>query len=100
MQRKYVFNQTNEGKLGFNTASGKHCCNDEKGGLLREGEVVSIPQAVSTVATNAVLEDNSRFKSDHVSIPQAVSTVATNMSSVNFGAVTGFNTASGKHCCN
>ena len=35
-----------------------------------------------------------------VSIPQAVSTVATNVTSLEEGVVAGFNTASGKHCCN
>ena len=58
-----------------------------------------IPQAVGTVATSSMvyLHDCDVF---HVSIPQAVSTVATfcaEISELNFN---GFNTASGKYCCN
>ena len=59
---------------GFNTASGKHCCNQLK--------VVS------------------RLGLLNVSIPQAVSTVATCESAKVDDVLTGFNTASGKHCCN
>ena len=65
-----------------------------------ESVSVSIPQAVSTVATykNAYM----RSKSIRVSIPQAVSTVATKFNTAPPGAMifTSFNTASGKHCCN
>ncbi len=63
------------GNVGFNTASGKHCCNELTHGSKNDTWVVSIPQAVSTVATFffyfilATVFD--------VSIPQAVSTVAT-----------------------
>ena len=59
---------------------------------------VSIPQAVSTVATLIQLRYCVRIQ---VSIPQAVSTVATaeNVTSLEEGVV-GFNTASGKYCCN
>ena len=62
-------------------------------------DIVSIPQAVSTVATdtfNAILENNVS-----VSIPQAVSTVATLLESDTLKKKTmSFNTASGKYCCN
>ena len=62
--------------MGFNTASGKHCCNeDSKTTFAIDRYEVSIPQAVSTVATKK------KFSHAHynflVSIPQAVSTVAT-----------------------
>ena len=59
----------------FNTASGKYCCNAAS---LRNGKrlvVVSIPQAVSTVAT--LLNGSLIIQMYVVSIPQAVSTVAT-----------------------
>ena len=66
---------------------------------MRENNV-SIPQAVSTVATipyaNYLWDTMPR-----VSIPQAVSTVATiNPDENNVYEVARFNTASGKHCCN
>ena len=61
---------------GFNTASGKHCCND------------------AILSSNLLILLN-------VSIPQAVSTVATAMDNVKvYSMEDGFNTASGKHCCN
>ena len=37
--------------LSFNTASGKHCCNIRRIGAGVGRSTVSIPQAVSTVAT-------------------------------------------------
>ena len=83
----------------FNTASGKHCCNDEGHDQSTIVRPVSIPQAVSTVATYLwirLFKERSR-----VSIPQAVSTVATLFISTTFFiCVASFNTASGKHCCN
>ena len=61
--------------------------------------LVSIPQAVSTVATNDMPEELT--SSEIVSIPQAVSTVATFESMIqHFEENNSFNTASGKHCCN
>ena len=40
--------------LGFNTASGKYCCNVDKFGVVKDEDIsVSIPQAVSTVATTS-----------------------------------------------
>ena len=63
-------------------------------------KLVSIPQAVSTVATPILLE---QFRvCNHVSIPQAVSTVATRTKAhiEAFAERMGFNTASGKYCCN
>ena len=62
--------------VGFNTASGKCCCNWTFVHIVEVlFEMVSIPQAVSAVAT---LEKtyNKSLKSA-VSIPQAVSAVAT-----------------------
>ena len=37
--------------LSFNTASGKYCCNDDVSIIISDFIKVSIPQAVSTVAT-------------------------------------------------
>ena len=109
----------------FNTASGKYCCNERRyiswtqqklkvsipqavstvateiSGFSYCGIGVSIPQAVSTVATNIVeLEDGMSYL--NVSIPQAVSTVATILKKMEWKIWTksGFNTASGKYCCN
>ena len=61
---------------------------------------VSIPQAVSTVATKRNCT-NFILVNPKVSIPQAVSTVATNP--VRYATLLDshrFNTASGKYCCN
>ena len=61
---------------------------------------VSIPQAVSTVATY-VKYDGKEYEYSYVSIPQAVSTVATGEWDDNLiPTLKSFNTASGKHCCN
>ena len=61
---------------GFNTASGKYCCNLLKQWLsIKPAWKVSIPQAVSTVATAG------HFTYSGISDK-------------------GFNTASGKYCCN
>ena len=62
---------------------------------------VSIPQAVSTVATK-VFELVGRAVVGGVSIPQAVSTVATGvLTPAQFKMFKdSFNTASGKYCCN
>ena len=59
---------------------------------------VSIPQAVSTVATGSI--ETSCGRRANVSIPQAVSTVATVIKKATDLMSVGFNTASGKHCCN
>ena len=72
-----VFESEREKFEGFNTASGKYCCNDTNTTyLLPIACSVSIPQAVSTVATDEQIAHicERRF---YVSIPQAVSTVAT-----------------------
>ena len=64
--------------MGFNTVNGKYCCNLSMSVLFMVAimDIVSIPQAVSTVATwSNHTPNHSRRKS--VSIPQAVSTVAT-----------------------
>ena len=63
--------------ISFNTASGKHCCNWKEVTRNAEAVAVSIPQAVSTVATEFELPENYLWKIFFVSIPQAVSTVAT-----------------------
>ena len=84
----------------FNTASGKYCCNLQISGVYFQSlsKQVSIPQAVSTVATFEFnVKTNAVFK---VSIPQAVSTVATIGIFTDWGEAEGFNTASGKYCCN
>ena len=60
---------------------------------------VSIPQAVSTVATESN-QWTSKQEFLWVSIPQAVSTVATLDFDLSCDAGERFNTASGKHCCN
>ena len=62
--------------IRFNTASGKCCCNFSEAVSVPLFDVVSIPQAVSAVATrNKYIE--SIFIFSTVSIPQAVSAVAT-----------------------
>ena len=60
----------------FNTASGKCCCNKAEHRHMEfiEG-FVSIPQAVSAVATGTEEQGKDLFM--NVSIPQAVSAVAT-----------------------
>ena len=86
-------------KVGFNTASGKHCCNYAEfiENVFVSG--VSIPQAVSTVATGVILK--MLMQLEKVSIPQAVSTVATCKMHYRLARIVdSFNTASGKHCCN
>ena len=61
---------------GFNTASGRYCCNAARTSLVRLLiQKVSIPQAVGTVATN---------KRNGISSRYGIS----------------FNTASGRYCCN
>ena len=89
-----------------------------------EFEVVSIPQAVGTVATNGILcgiksvvmvsipqavgtvatrrfKNESIKRNEPVSIPQAVGTVATTSKSLADKKVLNcFNTASGRYCCN
>ena len=64
------------------------------------GILVSIPQAVSAVATKYMKKMQTKHLNS-VSIPQAVSAVATVQirSWANIGSE-GFNTASGKCCCN
>ena len=61
---------------------------------------VSIPQAVGTVATLQSLRASILLRLQ-VSIPQAVGTVATNEEGEVFRMTKeGFNTASGRYCCN
>ena len=97
-----VFESEREKFEGFNTASGKYCCNSLKQNLLRLNQKVSIPQAVSTVATNSSYIVCSTYDVEKVSIPQAVSTVATRsiIPRFNDAYISSFNTASGKYCCN
>ena len=61
-------------------------------------EYVSIPQAVSAVATEFLSTTLSVFLL--VSIPQAVSAVATGYGITALTHIRCFNTASGKRCCN
>ena len=85
----------------FNTASGKCCCNQTRNHFwLPIFCSVSIPQAVSAVAITSLNYDSHNL--NRVSIPQAVSAVAIpdelgKNVSIKFA---GFNTASGKCCCN
>ena len=59
-----VFESEREKFEGFNTASGKYCCNDTNTTyLLPIACSVSIPQAVSTVATEAKYPKMDRVKS-------------------------------------
>ena len=60
----------------FNTASGKYYCNKSYIlYILYIALIVSIPQAVSTIAIEEVSNSNDHGSSN-VSIPQAVSTIA------------------------
>ena len=64
-------------KSSFNTASGRYCCNlcGTNTQFYKLKEIVSIPQAVGTVATISIdVHGEGRIP---VSIPQAVGTVAT-----------------------
>ena len=61
--------------------------------------VVSIPQAVGTVATRDSYGEFNQL-TNTVSIPQAVGTVATFSLGHKPGEVASFNTASGRYCCN
>ena len=107
----------------LNTVNGKYCCNGG-GNMVKCSQygavsipqavstvatlnqmmlyglqrTVSIPQAVSTVATVLELPYTSEIKV--VSIPQAVSTVATSVNKLTPDNLPRFNTASGKYCCN
>ena len=62
--------------MSFNTASGKCCCNLLLPIYYLKNLKVSIPQAVSTVATGYTIRPGQKVAVP-VSIPQAVSTVAT-----------------------
>ena len=80
------------------TASGKHCCNGKRWSNIWSDRNVSIPQAVGTVATKELLQQQ---RSEEVSIPQAVGTVATRPLTLHRQQdQCRFNTASGRHCCN
>ena len=63
---------------GFNTASGRYCCNHIKTMPVKTGKIVSIPQAVGTVATVIKLA----------------------CGEVHVLSGDSFNTASGRYCCN
>ena len=87
--------------LRFNTASGKYCCNDGLHALY--GRVFrSFNTASGKYCCNALSQPRSCCKSNAVSIPQAVSTVATHLHLHNLRCLKAwcFNTASGKYCCN
>ena len=61
--------------FGFNTASGKHYCNPlELKHRWERVQLVSIPQAVSTIAMASM--PYADIYLERVSIPQAVSTIA------------------------
>ena len=83
----------------YNTASGKRCCNASE--VLYFYHVkgdVTIPQAVSAVATKYTGRRSQDTGS--VTIPQAVSAVATLRVVEVTPRFKGYNTASGKRCCN
>ena len=101
----------------FNTANGKHCCNQNKFITnYKNVLLVSIPQAVGTVTSSPLFSlpfgqglemcgPHRRFAPllprTLRRIPQAVSTVATLYASIRQTyMIRCFNTASGKHCCN
>ena len=82
----------------FNTASGKYCCNRHKIQQWANCYPVSIPQAVSTVATRKYFLHcfwSHRFNT-------ASGKYCCNCSTKNFARMLCecFNTASGKYCCN
>ena len=87
--------------MGFNTASGKHCCNEIISYMREKIEVeVSIPQAVSTVATLQTIQELC------INIAESFNT-ASGKHCCNYKSFRhsiyiyySFNTASGKHCCN
>ena len=103
-------------KVGFNTASGKCCCNSSASRPCRYRAQVSIPQAVSAVASSPLFSlpfgqglemcgPHRRFAPllprTLRRIPQAVGAVATNDGRlVMTFIIVSFNTASGKYCCN
>ena len=85
----------------FNTASGKHCCNSTIFFMIfwLATSAVSIPQAVSTVATNEVWW---RVRIHYPSFNTASGKHCCNVYKPLDANIrlAGFNTASGKHCCN
>ena len=84
----------------FNTASGKYCCNTEKAAKKVDPELVSFNTASGKYCCN-LNSGHSSLLIWIVSIPQAVSTVATiRMVNVMKSFTPSFNTASGKYCCN
>ena len=86
--------------VSFNTASGKYCCNEIIIHELTHVDqlIVSIPQAVSTVATKEI----TKIKTDTFSFNTASGKYCCNSYATKnyLGTTTCFNTASGKYCCN
>ena len=84
---------------GFNTASGKYCCNYDV--ILCNPSLVevSIPQAVSTVATK---DEIKLSREQRTSFNTASGKYCCNamLFVLTFWECVGFNTASGKYCCN
>ena len=86
--------------LRFNTASGKYCCNrDLLLSQIKQSRLVSIPQAVSTVATQLkVLVENVYMGFNTASGKYCCN--RTNLVRRKYLIPISFNTASGKYCCN
>ena len=86
--------------VGFNTASGKYCCNSI--GFIFTGEELSTCFNTASGKYCCNLYMLNKGSTDiSVSIPQAVSTVATDDVHKTLAHLQSrFNTASGKYCCN
>ena len=63
------------------------------------GGTVSIPQAVSTVATQKTVEQGQKAKGFNTASGKYCCNVGDKLMTIQQG-VQGFNTASGKYCCN
>ena len=85
--------------LRFNTASGKHYCNLDK--KFDEGAeyLVSIPQAVSTIAMSMFLARWAKINSFNTASGKHYCNEEVN-AVLEANNIVGFNTASGKHYCN
>ena len=85
----------------FNTASGKCCCNLTMLMIMRH-RIISFNTASGKCCCNAALMVDTEFALSNVSIPQAVSAVATQRTMYHGleQSSNRFNTASGKCCCN
>ena len=100
MQYTIIKKEIAEANGGFNTASGRYYCNlflDHP--LFKNYFVVSIPQAVGTIAMVPTAKKLAEVM--NVSIPQAVGTIAMiDVSVAPLRNLLRFNTASGRYYCN